>query len=48
MSAAKKTNAKHRKMPCFPTEKVSKVTFTLFRLKNSHGLFRGYFSGKSG
>jgi hypothetical protein len=34
--------------PFFPTEKVSKVTFIHFCQKNSHGLFRGYFSGKSG
>ena len=34
--------------PCFLTEKVSKVTFILFCQKNSHGLFRGYFSGKRG
>ena len=34
--------------PCFLTEKVSKVTFILICQKNSHGLFRGYFSGKRG
>ena len=34
--------------PCFPTEKVSKVTFILFCQKNSHEINRGYFSGKRG
>ena len=34
--------------PCFPTEKVSKVTFILFCQINSHEIGRGYLSGKRG